>query len=224
MTNVPPEPGKPASGVPPQNQPQAHWESVPPQQSGQYAGRSATNPSHPAAHPQATRQATTRNTASEDNYPDPPRSWKRAGGLLGGWGITWIAVLVLGLAFQVVAQPAGSGNPNDDEPVDARDATRKFFSSILTENDMDRANELQCDDPPDLSAQDVLEVWEDDYGKGARGTVNFRHDYPKADDVKSFAVDVTYRDGNIVQGHSWLAEMDSSGNEVCKVSDIPMGE
>ncbi|GAA4912209.1 hypothetical protein LX16_2429 [Stackebrandtia albiflava] len=156
-----------------------------------------------------------------ESYPDPPRSWRRAGLLFAAWAAAWTAVLILGLGWQVVAAPSGTGNPVEDDPVNPRDVTRKFFAAIFTEQDLSLAARLQCPDPPGLDPQEIWSAWQTDIGDYG-GQVGFDNDNAAADWTTSFVVQVTVTDGGVTQGRAWVVETVGDGGDalVCDVTAL----
>ncbi len=101
----------------------------------------------------------------EQAYPDPPRSWTRAGILIGTWVAAWAGVLVFGLGLQAMA------HGQDDDPVlpgDSHAAVAGYFDSIFVYRDLSDAAALQCSDyngPPPSELLAIVESWESANGE-----------------------------------------------------------
>jgi len=77
----------------------------------------------------------------EEVYPDPPRSWTRAGILLVGWVAAWGAVFLFGLGLQAVAQ----AQADEKLPLGGQAVSRQFFYEIFLDRDLDAAGQFLCD-------------------------------------------------------------------------------
>ena len=93
----------------------------------------------------------------EQAYPDPPRSWTRAGILIGTWVAAWAGVLVFGLGLQAMAQ----GQDNDRLPLNGQAASRQLFHEMFLEKDLETAAKYLCDTYSGLPLETVQKKYMD---------------------------------------------------------------
>ena len=112
------------------------------------------------------------NRGPEQAYPDPPRSWSRAGILLGTWVAAWAGVLFFGFGLQAVAQAQGE----ERLPMSGSTASLNLFHEIFVERDLGAAEALLCDTYSGMSPEDITKnylEWEESNGRtGATIRVN----------------------------------------------------
>ena len=99
-------------------------------------------------------------------YPDPHRSWKRTGTLLGGWAAVWLAVFLGGFTLNAVADP-GQTDIREEAPKTPFETARWYAVSIFDNRDLSAAEALLCSDhigePPKQMLED-LKDWQNSDG------------------------------------------------------------
>jgi hypothetical protein len=96
----------------------------------------------------------TATSSATESFPDPKRSWKRSGVLLGLWVVVWAAVAIIGTGWNAVAQP-GEGNPHDEYARSADEAAERFMHAVFANKDWHEANLMQCANADDLDPHDL---------------------------------------------------------------------
>ncbi|MGH8794558.1 MAG: hypothetical protein ACRDXX_18150 [Stackebrandtia sp.] len=164
-------------------------------------------PHEPSAKPGAADQL--------ESYPDPKRSWRRAGALLAGWAATWAAVAVMGMSWKAVAD-AGEESVLDEPPASAQQAVGRFFTKIFEDRDLNAAKEVACPDYTEPSVEDlyaVLDDWEQENGeKSGNRSLDIK---PVDGDAGKFTVTVTYGSSDNPQLRRYEASSVSADEEYC---------
>lgn len=137
----------------------------------------------------------------EQAYPDPPRSWTRAGILLGGWVAAWTGVLFFGMGLQAVAQA------QDEErlPLGGQAVSRQLFHEVFLERDLDAAGDYLCDTYSGISLENITQNyldWEDANGR-AGVTIRVNEVSPQEFEV---TIDYGPNDNLVIEGFTVITQ------------------
>ena len=129
------------------------------------------NPAPPQQHNRGSQQP----QEAEESYADPPRTWKRAGSLLGSWAVVWASILIAGLVFEGLVD-ASPDTITHEDPEDPKSAAWQYMDFALTKGNTEDAEGLECSEISGLSSKELVQSikdWEKEQGVRASPTISF---------------------------------------------------